>query len=543
MRKYFLIFLAAISFYSGFSQQTIEETIPQNWMNQDSESDSLYGVSTEKAYKFLKKKKSVPIIVGVLDSGVDIDHEDLKGKIWTNPNEIAGNGKDDDGNGYIDDVHGWNFIGGANGNIKEDTHEMTREYVRLKNKYANIDKEDVPEDTLDDYNYWLKLEKDFDRIVSKSMQEYEFFNSLYVGVTSFDSTFKAKYKIEEITPEFLTSIDGEDSVTNMGVGLLNFVFSAYEYKKPLDGIISDLTDANKHYTEVMEYAYNTDFDPRGIVGDDYNNLWEQKYGNSHVSGPSADHGTHVAGIIGAKRNNGLGMDGIADNVLIMPVRVVPQGDERDKDIANGIRYAVDNGASIINMSFGKGYSPGKVAIDSAVKYAMDKGVLIIHAAGNENKNRDITKRYPIAEFDGGMGMANNWIEVGASARLADENLVGSFSNYGKNTVNFFAPGVRVYSTVPDNKYEYNDGTSMAAPVVSGVAALVWSYFPDLTYIELIEILNKSVVKPNVKVLKPGTENELVDFSELSVTGGIINAYKAVTLAQEYTKSKGKVRKR
>jgi len=296
---------------------------------------------------------------------------------------------------------------------------------------------------------------------------------------------------------------------------------------------NELQDQLNHVESRANFHYNTEFDSRKIVGDDYSNSSQRVYGNNNVIGPDASHGTHVAGIIAATRGNNVGFDGIADNAKIMVVRVVPDGDERDKDVANGIRYAVDNGAKIINMSFGKGYSWDKNIVDSAVSYAESKGVLLVHAAGNSGQDNDVTSNFPNDSLWGGKRFAANWIEIGAS-QPERKKLATDFSNYGKNNVDLFAPGQDIYSTIPNNKYEYFDGTSMAAPVVSGVAALVWSRYPNLTAVQMKEILMKSSVKLDKKVIRPHTKKEKVKFSELCVSSGLVNAKAALEMAATYS---------
>jgi subtilisin family serine protease len=271
---------------------------------------------------------------------------------------------------------------------------------------------------------------------------------------------------------------------------------------------------------------NADSIRQYVVGDDPNNMEEKYYGNNHVKGPDALHGSHVAGIIAAARNNSLGINGIADNVKIMVVRAVPNGDERDKDVANAIRYAVDNGAKVINMSFGKYYSPEKKMVDEAVKYAMSKDVLLVHAAGNESKNKDVEQSFPSRDLIDG-SVAGNWLEVGANGYKKGKNLLGNFSNYGKTKVDLFAPGVDIYSTVQDNKYLNESGTSMASPAAAGVAAMIRSYYPELKANEVREVLMKSVVVYKKKVKVPGKKKEKAKISELCISGGLINANNAV----------------
>ena len=268
-----------------------------------------------------------------------------------------------------------------------------------------------------------------------------------------------------------------------------------------------------------------------IVQDNYEDFNDKYYGNNnvHVSNKSALHGTHVSGIIAAARGNGLGMDGVADNVKIMTLRAVPDGDEHDKDIALAIRYAVDNGAQVINMSFGKGFSPEKHWVDEAVKYAESKGVLLVHAAGNDARNIDTTHNYPSPLFKDGY-RAPNWITVGASGDPKIGGYTASFSNYGKQEVDVFAPGVRIYSTVPGgNTYQNLQGTSMASPVVAGLAAFVLSYYPNLSAEQVKWVIENSAQKPAEKVKNPET-GDLVDLSEISKSGGLANAYEAIKLA-------------
>jgi subtilisin family serine protease len=287
----------------------------------------------------------------------------------------------------------------------------------------------------------------------------------------------------------------------------------------------------EYYGDQLTYFYNEDFNSRSIVGDVYSDLSDRFYGNNDVIGPDAGHGTHVAGSIAAVRNNGVGINGVATNVKIMAVRVIPNGDERDKDVANGIRYAVDNGAKIINMSFGKAFSPYKRYVDEAVRYAESKGVLMVHAAGNDNKDNDLLPSFP-SRFDKAEKREfNNWLEIGASSSKRGLNLPADFSNFGKKTVDFFAPGVDIYSTTPDNTYDTYSGTSMATPTTAGVAALVLSYDPILTAEDLRSLLiDTSRRYPKLLVYRPGSQEEIL-FSGLSTYGSVVDAYKALTLTK------------
>lgn len=505
---------------------SLENIIPDNWFNLDASDDGIQGLSTNKAYELLLKgKPSSPVVVAVIDSGVDIEHEDLQGAIWINENEIAGNGLDDDQNGYIDDINGWNFLGNAKGeNISSDSYELTREYVRLSAKFET--KKKIKKKDKKEYEYYQQVKKEFDQQKAETEEQYNFFNDFKKAYDLASNYFENYFRGKAYSQADIESIETKDQTTLQAKHIITI---AYE-----NGIDEEqLIEGTKHFDKMLNYAFNLDYDPRSLVGDNYQDINEKGYGNNNVKGSDASHGTHVAGIIAANRNNDLGIKGVSDNTKIMVIRAVPDGDERDKDIANAIYYAVNNGAKIINMSFGKSYSPGKATIDKAVKYANDKGVLIIHAAGNSSKDIDVNNNFPTKKFKDDKGHAQNWIEVGASSANFGKELVGNFSNYGQDNVDVFAPGVAITSTTPNQSYDTFDGTSMAAPATSGLAALLMSYFPKLSNMEIKDIILSSATKyHSLEVNKPSSKGKtsLTTFGELSKTGAIINTYFAVQLA-------------
>ncbi|MCB9284214.1 MAG: S8 family serine peptidase [Lewinellaceae bacterium] len=537
MKLRLLLVIAVL--FSGISLMAQGDKAKDNWFNLDPKTDGVQGVSTERMYKeLLAGKKSQTVIVAVIDSGVDANHEDLKDIMWTNPGEIPGNGKDDDNNGYIDDVHGWNFIGGKDGeNVEHETLELTRLYVYYKNKYEGKDVSALSGKDKKEYEKYQNIKKDLE----DKRQELEGTLSLYQGILDGINGVKEAMGKDEVTTEDLDNFETEDPQLAQALNILK------NNLLPEGGKLSDaakrMEGAVDYFTGQLEYNYNPDYNPRSIVGDNYADSHERYYGNNDVIGPDASHGTHVSGIIGAIRNNDIGIKGVADNVRIMSVRAVPDGDERDKDVANAIRYAVDNGASVINMSFGKGYSWDKGVVDDAVKYAMKHDVLLVHAAGNDASNNDEVNNFPNDQFEKsglfGPKKAKNWVEVGALNWKGGENSAAGFSNYGKENVDLFAPGVDIYSTTPNQNYESFNGTSMASPVTAGVAAVLRSYFPDLTAEQVKDILLSSVDPINTKVKKPGSKT-LVPFSDLSVSGGVVNAYNAVKMAED-TKGKKKTK--
>ena len=539
--KKLLLSAALLGSLLSFGQQPKR---PDNWFNLDPSADKVNGVSAERSYKeLLKDKKSTTIIVGVIDSGVDYNHEDLKDVMWTNPGEIPGNGIDDDKNGYVDDIHGWNFIGGKDGkNVNDDNLEMTRLMRQLKPKYDGKTEADFKtKEEKAQLKFYIALKDDY----TKTKAEYEGslnqLKYLYEGFEKMIAKIKETQKVESITIASVENFkaEGKDE-TRIKTIALSFLKGAPDRK--IEDILSQLKEGMDHYKSYVDYGLNMDFDPRGIVGDNYFDSNERYYGNNDCNGPDSFHGTHVAGIIAAARGNGKGMDGVAADVRIMAIRCVPAGDERDKDVANAIRYAVDNGARIINMSFGKKYSWDKKVVDEAVKYAESKGVLIVHAAGNDAENIDEVTHYPCKKYETS-GEATNFVDIGALSWKPDEKIVAGFSNYGKKTVDIFSPGVDIYSTAPKNEYKDASGTSMAAPVTAGVAAVILSYYPELTAKQLKNILIKSSRKDykGKKVIKPGTKegdkDHMIKFEKLSKTGGIVNLYEALKLAATYKKIK------
>ncbi len=508
--------------------KTTKVTATETWHLAPANAEPFLGTGVEKAYNEILADKSPKekVIVAIIDSGTDIDHEDLKDHIWVNEDEIPGNGKDDDGNGYVDDIHGWNFIGGPDStHVNKDTYEVTRLYAKLSERFEGTPADSIPQEKREDYEYYQEIKKEYERRVNKNNQELMQISQFRQAISMAKEAMNVS-SIDSLSMEDLQLNDEDSQQVQQAKQILTAIKSQGAIEKDLGG----LEEYYEHISDLKQYGLNPDFAPRHIVGDDYEDLENRFYGNNDVHGPTSDHGTHVAGIVGAIRNNDLGAQGIANYVELMILRTVPDGDERDKDVANSIRYAAENGAKVINMSFGKGYSPQKEYVDTAMRFADSLGVLLISGSGNGSENTDSTGTFPTRYYKNG-GEVQNYLSVGASSWQSDSTLAASFSNFGKQNVDLFAPGVDVYSTYPDDEYEANSGTSMASPVVAGVAALIRSYYPELSATEVKEIILQTVTKVDQQVVKPGTE-EMVPFSELSSTGGIINAYEALKLADE-----------
>ena len=511
----------------------------KNWHLSDIKKDGYVGISLEKAYKLLKNRKSQPIVVAVIDGGVDTAHIDLKNVLWKNPDEKL-NGIDDDGNGYVDDIYGWNFIGNSKGeNIDNEAYEVTRIYQNLRKKYENIDTTTLNKDELKEYELYKKVKKEVIFKFNNYKNQYLILNSEYERLRTNIDILKKYFKKESLNDDEVKELlkSDNDSLRSASVTYMLMKKRSID----IEEMKKELNNLKKEY---LTY-YNPDTNIRILVGDNPYDITDSIYGNNDVTGPSAGHGTFVAGIIAADRTNGNDAIGIADNVKIMSLRVVPGGDERDKDVALAIKYAVRKGAKIINMSFGKPYSPQKHFVDEAIKFADKHNVLMIHAAGNEGENNDSFPRYPMPFDKNGNKLTDLWINVGATDMYLNSNLIASFSNYGNKTVDIFAPGVNIYSTSTGNRYTFANGTSAAAPVVTGVAALLMSYFPELTPIEIKNILMKSAYKKKIEVILPQSKNNYMlspeiiyeDFNKTCVSGGIVNAYNAVKLAIKEAKKK------
>lgn len=510
----------------------------ENWYN-----GAKYGMSTDLAYaKLLAGKTSTPVIVAVIDSGVDVAHPDLQGHIWVNTDEIPNNGIDDDNNGFIDDINGWNFLGNSKGeNLHDVRLEMTRLYATLRAQYEGKSYTDLKEDEKAGYATYKEVREKVEVTRKTAQAELESSKELTKIMenanTKLRNHFGGDYTLSQLKAARKDPKIGEEAKQ-----MYRFAGFGLDYDSYKEYI--------KYYEDQLNFNYNPDIDPRAdLIGDDITDFSDHNYGNNDVKGPDASHGTHCSGIIAALRNNGIGNDGVADNVLIMSVRAVPNGDEWDKDIANSVRYAVDNGAQIINMSFGKGYSPQSEGVMAAFRYAEEKGVLVVHAAGNEGENNDdLGHNFPTPMYPTMSSKFTNWIEVGASTRfekpkykkgyLVRNGLAADFSNYGKTIVDVYAPGHDIYSTTPENGYDVFDGTSMAGPMVSGVAALLKSYYPNLSVFEIRDIIVSTVQKPGSQTTPlPGDASQLVTFNELCVSAGIVNVYNAVILAEERSKGK------
>ncbi|MBS1949197.1 MAG: S8 family peptidase [Bacteroidetes bacterium] len=528
----------------GFGQGVSAKTdLPKGWHLMDKEQDGVEGISLDKCYQFIREKnlKSKQVIVAVIDSGIDTLHEDLKGILWTNPKEIPGNGIDDDHNGYTDDVHGWNFIGGKNGeNVSDDSGEETRVYYKFKDRFEakDFDPKTLKGEDADNYQMWLLAKK---TVTGENPQESAadllILKRFLATAIRSDSIVQKAMNKAEYTGNELDTFETNDNEAKRAKAILLYMFKADKImdmtNKEYISDFSEVVDREVKKSEAKEKAPENY--RHQIVQDNEGDINDRHYGNNNIMARDPMHGTHVSGIIAAERNNGIGMNGIADNVRIMMIRAVPNGDEHDKDIALAIRYAVDNGAKVINMSFGKHLSPNKAWVDDAVKYAQSKGVLLVEAAGNDNADLDSTTNFPNPVFKDQSGTASNWITVGASSDpLAEpgfKSYTASFSNYGKKEVDVFAPGTKIYSTLPGgNRYGNLQGTSMAAPVVTGIAALIMEYYPALTPQQVKYCIVKSAVAPPGKVKKPGTDDDLVNLSDISISGGIVNAYDAIKLA-------------
>ncbi len=489
-------------------EQELTEKEKQTWGHLDLVKDTVPGMSIDKAYsEILKGKKGQQVIVAVIDSGIDIDHEDLDGVIWKNSGEIAGNGIDDDKNGYVDDIHGWNFLG--------DSYNEQLEMTRIVSK------------KMTSHPAYAEAQADLQKKKTETLSIQQNIDALLQQVPPAQETLRNQLKKDTYSKEDVMTINDPNNQALMQAKNIQM----WLYDRDLT--LADIEEYAESVTEQLNFNLNTEFDGRSIVGDNVDDIKDRNYGNANVKPvkKTESHGTHVAGIIAAERNNGKGVNGVANNVRIMSVRAVPNGDEYDKDIALGIRYAVDNGAKIINGSFGKSYTTHSDWVHEAIKYAESKDVLFVHAAGNDSENIDVTPTYPNDNVNGAE-ISANYISVGALDPKYGSKLVSNFSNYGKTNVDVFAPGGEIYSTMPENEYKTQGGTSMAAPAVAGIAALIRSYYPKLKASQVKQVIMDSGLPLKAKVVVGGDPNNVKPFADLSRSGKSANAYNALVMASQ-----------
>lgn len=508
----------------------------KEWHHLDPVLNNVVGISTDKAYSLLAKipsfkRSSTPVIVAVIDVGIDSLHEDLKRILYINHKEVPGNNLDDDKNGFVDDIHGWNFLGGKNGvNILREQKEETRIYARLKVLYEGKNQASLNRKQFLEYKEYQKMKTSFESKLAE-------LNQLYKDNYAYPEIFKSKIvKLKEafnghkLDSTFLHHLPTKDTSLIRQAKDISNVMHRWG-QASAENTLNFMNQGIDQLKSQIDFDYNIKYSARSFIGDSIDNDLEKYYGNSDSMGPEASHGTTVAGIIGADRSNGLGVKGVASCVRILSIRAtLVNGDERDKDVSNAIKYAVDSGAKIINLSFGKYFSSNKTLVDEAIRYANHKGVLLIHASGNDHLNLDSTNYFPTPFYENGKEIPN-LITVGASSMVNDQNLVASFSNYGLKTVDVFAPGVDIYSCSSGNSYNYSSGTSVAAPIVSGIASVLKFYFPYLSPVDLKRIILNSAEKHDTNVFVQGI-NRFVNFSKLSKTGAIVNFYQAVRLAIE-----------
>jgi subtilisin family serine protease len=493
----------------------LTENEKHTWGHLDLVKDTIPGMSVEKAYaEIIKNKKGQTIIVAVIDSGIDIEHEDLVNVVWVNKDEIAGNGIDDDNNGYVDDIHGWNYLG--------DTYDEQLEFVRI---LATGDS------TNPDFE---RAQAEYDAEYAETVQRKAQYDQIYEQVKTANEVISEYLGKDDYTAEEVNAIKSDDEAVTKAVSVLNFMYgNGFD---STDAALTSIKGGVDYFTDKLNANLNIEFVGR-TTGDNPDDLTDVGYGNNNVlpSEKGESHGTHVAGIIAAQRGNGLGVDGVANNVLIMSLRAVPNGDERDKDIALAIRYAVDNGAKIINGSFGKYYSNHSDWVRDAIAYASENNVIFVNAAGNEGLDLDVKECYPNDQVNNGPEVSETFITVGALEPKYGSNMVAAFSNYGKINVDVFAPGAKIYSTTPENEYDTKGGTSMAAPAVAGVAALIWSYYPNLSAKQVKQIIMDSGLALSTKVVVGGDTENIQPIGNLSKSGKIVNAYNALIMADQLSK--------
>ena len=501
------------------------------WSSKDLQNDTIPGMGVDRTYQeIIKDKVGTTVIVAVIDSGIDIEHEDLKNVMWVNPKEIAGNNIDDDKNGYVDDIHGWNFLG----DIVKENMEYVRIVRKLKPKYDGKTEASVSAVDSAEFALYQKANQEFSKEIEQTTASASRYASMLGRLKPAHAAISEKLGKEDYSKQDLSGIENPEEEQKEHITMLTQMLN---YSDNIPSFIEQIQGGVDYFQGRLDSHFDTTTDFRGVVGDNPDDNSNPYYGNNDVDGPDpkkadAKHGTHVAGIIAAQRDNNIGMDGVAQNVQIMAVRAVPDGDEYDKDIANAIRYAVDNGAKVINTSFGKYYSTHPQWVWDALTYASENDVLIVNAAGNEGTDLDTIQVYPNDQVGVGAEISDTFLTVGALNYKYGSDLLATFSNYGKVNVDVFSPGVKIWATTPLDTYAFLQGTSMASPNVAGVAAMVRSYYPKLSAKQVKQILMDSGLSVKMEVVLGGDPENKNSFENISTSGKMVNMYNAFIMASK-----------
>ncbi len=520
-------------------KQALTDEEKKDWHFKDIYTDSVPGISLYKAHDFIKNKKKEEIIVAVIDLEVNINHKDLKNRTWVNTNEIPNNGIDDDNNGYIDDIHGWNFLGTTE---KDSVLYQHSESLRIVEKYRKAFEGKqlsiIDSNQIANFKLYRKAQSFYESKYKEAKENAAYFRGFKQRYLKLIDTMYVLFKTKEFSIAQLDSLKEKstDSIILNKIGSTRYCVENGIDEKWVNKVI-------KLHSNRETKIYNSKHKDR-LTKDDPFNITDTNYGNNNVRGTrKMSHGTKVAGLIAATRNNDYGIDGINDQAKIMSVIVSANGNEYDKDIALGIRYAVDNGAKIINLSIGKEFSMNEEWITEAIKYAELKDVLLISSAGNESINLDNSDAfyYPSDMDKNKNEISNNFIVVGSSNYTKE--IVSNFSNYGQTTVDIFAPGEDM-KVITRKSYTIDSGTSLSCAVVSGIASLIRSYYPNLSARKVKEIILKSGLSVDADVYLPLPEGQKrnpnkVPFSSLSKSGKIVNAYNALLMAEEVSMKKKK----
>ncbi len=501
----------------------------KNWHFKDIIKDTIPGISLERVYdELLENKTGKDVIVAVIDMEVDIHHKELQGKIWTNLKEIFNNNIDDNQNGYIDDIHGWNFLGNAKGeNNRFVNYEYTRILKKLNPEFKDKKAEEIISKDSVTFLIYKKTLKKYNEKMVFAKEDLDYANMIFNSMTESKMAISNYLKNEDYS---IKKLDNLKLIYPEDKELQEYISRLIGFTK--NGYTQQYIDNYKlNAEERINKLLNLEYDDRIIQGDDSDNISDLDYGNNILNAniDFFDHGTKMAGII-----SNIGLKG---EIKIMPLSISSYGDEHDKDIALAIRYAVDNGAKVINMSFAKQFSLYPEWVEEAFIYAEKNNVLLINSAGNNGVYLDDESIFLFPNDHNYFKedeVSNNFLKVGSSGKILDKSFKLSYSNYGKKEVDVFAPGKNIYTTLPNNKYtNKSGGTSSATAITSGVAALIFSYYPNLKAHQVKKIIMDSGVEYAIEVSTPTKEdkNKTTPFNQLSKSGKVVNAYNALIMAE------------
>jgi subtilisin family serine protease len=551
MKKIYILIASLLIGVAGYAQN-------ENWHHLAPE-DGVFGAAIERAHAAARESglrpARRPITIALIGGGIDISHKAISDIIWVNRRERRINGRDNDRNGWIDDRHGWNFLGNDTMTINSLSTMGDREFLRLKDKYNHFlfvedgiaymfdDElgalvETEPPADMEEFEYFLRVVTESE--LAETNRGVMLAKAVVWYIREIGHSMRMAYPERVLTrTDFGEFVRAQQSTTAMQDALFAFIDLMF-------------MSANTEDWNTMAAFADTEFIPiqelrheramarrfpreRELIGDDPNDLNDKGYGNNNLLANNALRNTMIAGIIGAGGGQSE-IRGITNNVQIMTLRIEADfGEPYMKDMALAIRYAVEQGADIIQLGATNRLFPRHQShwVEEALRYAEQRNVLVVIPVRDLSSNLDDFPFYPNRNLS--TGTLSNIITVAASDSLGNPFL---WANFSETELDIFAPGVEIKSAMPGNRYAIDSGSAYAAAMVTGVAAFIKNYFPQITPAQMRQLLIDTVTdrsdaevekqyRATAGSMRGRIATDLFLFSDLCVSGGILNAERAI----------------